>query len=555
MAQINRYWGGTLIKAKEARKQDFYYTYQNWGIPVLAYVLLQGIWAACFGRRNPLQARDKVYLILRRFSTSQKPDGFRKGTMKWYAIITYAWAVFIAILCPPLLILNVIANELLVNDFPESETQVHVDAWGPWAAVVLVVIAALIGRFHNSMVNNLIRICNQAFYRVRQIAHKPPRRQRGMKKVDLEDGETFKPKSDRNTLAQNDRTDFEAPNPKILRSIAGQIFTAIGHPVDRLIERIKTNLQTGKAAWDNLKRFKNDPDGTAVNTDRHGCEKHSGHDGNRLLPIGGRIPPESPMHTRERLDVSLLPGASIIMGIGQRRGILSPDNSQESAGTPDLTETTPMNHHMQTAELDEKAIRRKPYNRLPSTQALRPEYTVIRPDIPPESHSLLNETEHEPEHSHPSSAQAMRGSFATKQQSYLTLDTAQTLVPTAVHRSPTVSSLSNSSMWESDPDSEPVPTLIRPPASASAEDRNPSSPPAATSPPTTFSPQSPNSSKLRESLSKPLPEPPRTPVSALAPPSPQFVLIPSPESTFGAHFRVSMPPSAVDAPPEREERD
>ncbi|MCJ1360583.1 MAG: hypothetical protein MMC33_010591 [Icmadophila ericetorum] len=99
--------------------------------------------AIIFGPRTPTQVRDLIYL----FITGGKFLPFKDWLAKWTALGIYLWAVVIFLLSPLLLVAAVIANEFIVNGYPESESHVHIGAWSPYVGTILVLIASFIAQF------------------------------------------------------------------------------------------------------------------------------------------------------------------------------------------------------------------------------------------------------------------------------------------------------------------------------------------------------------------------------------------------------------------------
>jgi hypothetical protein len=120
------------------------------------YVLLQGLWAACFGRREPAEVRDLLFLAFTspKILKHIKPSWHRfwRGLIKWYAWIVYLLAVLIVLVCAPLFIMCIVANEFILWLDPSEEEPYFIGQWMPWAVVGLVLVAALIGSYHHSVV-------------------------------------------------------------------------------------------------------------------------------------------------------------------------------------------------------------------------------------------------------------------------------------------------------------------------------------------------------------------------------------------------------------------
>lgn len=61
----------------------------------------------------------------------------------------YLSAILFAIVCPAVFVTNIIANEIGLGYFPTSEQSDAAGAWNPWVGTALVIIAALIVRYHD----------------------------------------------------------------------------------------------------------------------------------------------------------------------------------------------------------------------------------------------------------------------------------------------------------------------------------------------------------------------------------------------------------------------
>jgi hypothetical protein len=81
--------------------------------------------------------------------------GLKKWIAKYWALSVYAWAISIILICPPLFIINLVASELSLSQLIESEPPTAIGQWPPWASTVLVLLAALIGKYHDDAVNSL----------------------------------------------------------------------------------------------------------------------------------------------------------------------------------------------------------------------------------------------------------------------------------------------------------------------------------------------------------------------------------------------------------------
>jgi hypothetical protein len=134
-----------------------------WSSFTIPFIIIQGFWVAAFGRRSPTQIRDALYILLRdlkiprdcqpRVRRDISPR--RKLAMKWVALVMYAWSLFVTIFCIPILALTILCAEAYIYGIPESELLIHVGAWSPWAGTALVLLAALISKFHRRVIKAL----------------------------------------------------------------------------------------------------------------------------------------------------------------------------------------------------------------------------------------------------------------------------------------------------------------------------------------------------------------------------------------------------------------
>ena len=122
-----------------------YFHYITFGVWSIVTVLAQGIYAISFGRRTPAEARAMLYKRLRLKLCGAKLS-------KSVAIFAYFWAVAVLILCPMVLIVNLVTIEIYLSNFSESDPLIHVGAWSSWAGTGLVLSAALISRYHGDAV-------------------------------------------------------------------------------------------------------------------------------------------------------------------------------------------------------------------------------------------------------------------------------------------------------------------------------------------------------------------------------------------------------------------
>ncbi|MCJ1445914.1 MAG: hypothetical protein MMC23_006419 [Stictis urceolatum] len=142
---------------RQKRNDAFSGIYISVGLLSLPYILLQGFWAALFGRRTPAQARNVIYALLTRLRLSKRrsqldPAGpFQKGFAKFCAMLSYLWAVFVLVICVPIIIINILAIEIFLHILPEGEQPTHIGAWEPWAGTGIALVAALFARYNEDI--------------------------------------------------------------------------------------------------------------------------------------------------------------------------------------------------------------------------------------------------------------------------------------------------------------------------------------------------------------------------------------------------------------------
>ena len=143
-------------------EQMFVGFYAYFGTSVATFLLLQGIWAACFGRRKPRQCRYIIYVFLSNVNWRLGWQGIKMGyrgdkhwqkrTAKTIAAVAYLWTVFATLLSVLFFIFNIVAMEAFLAEFPQGESAVHIGAWGPWVTTALVLLAGLVAQFHPLLV-------------------------------------------------------------------------------------------------------------------------------------------------------------------------------------------------------------------------------------------------------------------------------------------------------------------------------------------------------------------------------------------------------------------
>lgn len=141
------------------------------------FVLLQGLWAMCFGPKTPRQCRDIIFRCLtnakmpvihshQQGNISRYRGGWQRVLAKYLAIFAYIWAVISSIICVILFVITIIAMEVLLSKFPQSESPEHVGSWSPWAATGLLVAAALLSKVPHKPIRKMFNSSFRALKRI-----------------------------------------------------------------------------------------------------------------------------------------------------------------------------------------------------------------------------------------------------------------------------------------------------------------------------------------------------------------------------------------------------
>ena len=131
----------------------------NIAFSLLPFILIQGFIAALFGRRDPSEIRDLIFIRL--FSDFAKKGWYpRKQWIcqvhKWSiglpAFAHYVLACTIVILCPILFNTTIISSELRFRlTAPDAEPMTAIGQWGPWAIAAQAIFAALLAHYGNQI--------------------------------------------------------------------------------------------------------------------------------------------------------------------------------------------------------------------------------------------------------------------------------------------------------------------------------------------------------------------------------------------------------------------
>ena len=145
----------------------------NFGINLwsLPFILVQGFITALFGRRDPREIRDLLYITLYiKHPISQKP--YLKRTqeiiIRTFAGLNYLIACAVVIFCIPFFLITVVSQEFsLWDEQPDSEKPYMVGQWSSWVYTALVVLAALIARYHDSAIHSIAKGCRYAYHGIK----------------------------------------------------------------------------------------------------------------------------------------------------------------------------------------------------------------------------------------------------------------------------------------------------------------------------------------------------------------------------------------------------
>ncbi|MCJ1415915.1 hypothetical protein MMC32_002250 [Xylographa parallela] len=346
MAEIN-YLADIVITKNQSQNLQFVVFYVRWGLLVLPYILAQGIYAAFFGRKAPREVRDMLYFYFkdrqipyftstwakqRSVSAYIRAKRIQRWLSQYFCLTMYLWAIFVTILCGPLLVANLVASEIALHHIAQSESAIHIGAWAPWAAAGLVILAAGVARFQSAVITNAEDMLKELAERIGHIYRGTKRRLRASRYGPHTDSE----KASRPGL-KDSRSHSAAPFPQIVRKTGWSAFETLGGPLNRIRDRTNISFNIIQKEWFCFWQFCKNPDEMGDfnphwRTDNYKIwkEEHPSHkDALELAPSpviqnslpnskdtthltggynGGYIPsstvPRQPPPTRERSDPS-----------------------------------------------------------------------------------------------------------------------------------------------------------------------------------------------------------------------------------------------------------
>ena len=269
MSEIN-YLADVGISRSQSRNLHFVEFYVEWGLLVLPYILVQGIYAACFGRKAPREVRDMLYFYFkdrqipyftstwakqRSVSAYIRAKRIQRWLSQYFCLTMYLWAIFVTLLCAPLLVANVLASEIALDHVAQSESAIHVGAWAPWAAAGLVIFAAGVARFQTAVFVNVEEM-------FKELAERTGYMFRVLKwrlKASRYDPQTDSEKANRPGL-KDSRNRSEAPFPQIVRKTGWSAFETLGGPLNRLRDRTNISFNVVEKEWFCFWQFCKNPD-------------------------------------------------------------------------------------------------------------------------------------------------------------------------------------------------------------------------------------------------------------------------------------------------------
>ena len=292
--------GADVDIGRKLKRVRFFKGYVKYALFLFPYIILQGFWAIIFGRRRPRQVRDSVYLFI--VELNLWADGTAKvhklQIAKLCAFLSYSWAVVIAVICPPLFVINLIANEISVNNYPESENAHHVGAWTPYVATLLVFGAALVAKFHQRLEDKLIVLINITIGLLDRLATRT-----GLRKPRNDDDDDTSPnKIDDET----EKVHTSAYWVVVWKSTRGLLHSA-WHPIKHYFDDVRENLSE---EFMNVQEWYREPAQIARHTDRHGFNIRK-HDDCIILPVGQWFCDKFGKHPKGQFEVNFVGGRTL----------------------------------------------------------------------------------------------------------------------------------------------------------------------------------------------------------------------------------------------------
>ena len=151
-----------MHQEREMAVENHLFSLNYWSLP---FIVLQGFITAFFGRRDPREIRDSIYITLFMERTTSDRRWLRNThdvMVRLLAGFNYLVTCAVVLVCVPLFVISIIGQELqLWNNQPDSEYPYQIGQWSSWVYTALVVLAALIARFHDAVVCSIAKSCRR----------------------------------------------------------------------------------------------------------------------------------------------------------------------------------------------------------------------------------------------------------------------------------------------------------------------------------------------------------------------------------------------------------
>jgi len=157
LLNMNQTWGKDRNQAFETFVGDATQT----SFIALPIVVIQGLYTILFGEKTPHEVRNTVFRFLaghRKSWDAARPiklQPWRRYAAQFFALLIYTLAVLALIVCPILFVVNVVAIELTLTDYHDSEDPWLIGQWSPIAAVILAVLAAFLSEYWERGTNRI----------------------------------------------------------------------------------------------------------------------------------------------------------------------------------------------------------------------------------------------------------------------------------------------------------------------------------------------------------------------------------------------------------------
>lgn len=132
---------------------------------ILPVAIFELFFVLCFGRKSPEEIRDHMFQFLvgkrmmgdyralpaekrKRFVS---PSTGRVRLAQCGGLVFYFFAALTYLVCIPFFIFSITWQERLSRFFPDAENYNEVGQWLPWVTVILVLGAAVVGKYHHTV--------------------------------------------------------------------------------------------------------------------------------------------------------------------------------------------------------------------------------------------------------------------------------------------------------------------------------------------------------------------------------------------------------------------